>query len=141
MTKTKDIKKYMKQYKKTEQFKIRRKQLLRYYKCECGGRYTSEHITKHMNSKKHLKYNNKLLLEIIEEMRNMEETVDETATLPYPSDEDSDDELMTCPVEEILINDEDIELIDDSIDYDNFDWDEHILDLFDNMELDLDAPI
>lgn len=66
--KTEDIKEYMKRYKSTDAYKRRRREKLVYYKCECGGKYTSEHVSRHMESKRHQKYNNKVLLEIVDEL-------------------------------------------------------------------------
>lgn len=70
--KTADIKEYMKKYKSTDAFRRRRKENLKYYICECGGRYDSEHKNSHIKSKKHQRYNNKVLLEIIDELENMD---------------------------------------------------------------------
>lgn len=70
--KTEDIKEYMKHYKSKDLFKRRRKENLKYYKCECGGKYDSEHVKRHMQSKRHQKYNNKVLLEIVDELWEMD---------------------------------------------------------------------
>jgi hypothetical protein len=47
---------YNKEYKKSDRYKKRRKQLLTKYRCDCGGKYDSEHKNWHMKSKRHQRY-------------------------------------------------------------------------------------
>lgn len=131
--KTNDVKEYMKHYKSKEAYKRRRKENLKYYTCECGGKYDSEHINRHMESKRHQKYNNKVLLEIVDELLNMdmficeftEKILDDLDKIEEGSFFDTDDDFLLDeePLEFDFFDDfevmSDFEDIDD---YNDIDW-------------------
>lgn len=119
--KTKDIKQYMKNYKSTDAFKRRRRENLKYYKCECGGKYDSEHKKSHVRSKKHQKYNNKILLEIIEELYNMDMFICEfTEKILNDLDKNEEGSFFDSD-DDFLLNDEPLEDFKDIDDIDDFD--------------------
>jgi hypothetical protein len=56
MDKAQYQKTYQAIYKKTPQFKINRQAHLKRWICECGGRVDSDHVNRHLDSKKHQRF-------------------------------------------------------------------------------------
>lgn len=122
--KTKNIKEYMKKYKSTDAFKRRRRENLKYYICECGGRYDSEHKNSHIKSKKHQKYNNKVLLEIIDELLEMKTFIFCEYTEKILDDLDKVEEGCFFDTDDEFILDEEPLELEDNEDFDiNEDFD------------------
>jgi hypothetical protein len=86
---TENMKQYMKEYKSTNKFKKRRRELQKTQICECGGKYTKEHKNFHETSRKHNKYlSEKLMKEPLEDFNHPPfHTVDMTYFQPFDLDD------------------------------------------------------
>lgn len=56
MNKAQYQKAYQAVYKKTPQFKINRQRNMKRWTCECGGKVDSDHVNRHLASKKHQRF-------------------------------------------------------------------------------------